>query len=234
MTKLKLLLVDDHEVVRLGLTTLLEDVADIDVLAETGTGHEAILLCRRLQPDLVLLDIRLPDLNGVEVCRRLLEDSPETRVIVLTSYADDDLIREALLAGASGYVLKQVGSQELLRAIEAVRRGDAHLDPQVTRRVVQHMRQTEHLTHAGAFQDLSRRELEVLLLVSQGKSNREIAEALSISERTAGHHVSGILSKLGLSNRIELATYAVRHHIDVHLASGNRQESQMDKGISTR
>jgi DNA-binding NarL/FixJ family response regulator len=181
-----------------------------------------------LQPDLVLLDIRLPDLNGVDVCRRVLEHCPDTRVIILTSYANDDLIREALLAGASGYVLKQVGSQELVRAIDAVRRGEAHLDPQVTQRVLQHMRQAEHRAHAGAFQDLSRRELEVLLLVSGGKSNREIAEALSISERTVGNHVSGILSKLGLSNRVELATYAVKHHIDVYLDSSSRQESQID------
>lgn len=223
MNRLRIVLVDDHEVVRLGLATLLEDVPDVDVIGEAGLGHEAIQLCQRLNPDLVLLDIRLPDLNGVEVCRRISELCPATRVVMLTSYADDDLIREALLAGASGYVLKQVGSQELLRAVEAIRRGEALLDPQVTQRVLQHMRRTERLVQASAFRDLSTREMEVLNLVSEGKSNREIAAVLTISERTVGNHVSGLLNKLGLSNRIELATYAVRHHIGIYLASSDSE-----------
>ena len=219
MKELRILLVDDHEVVRLGLSTLLEDLPATMVVGEAGTGEEALQACQRLAPDLVLLDIRLPDQNGVEVCRQINQRWPQTRVVILTSFVDDELIADAILAGAAGYVLKQVGNQELLRAIEAVRQGTALLDPQVTQRVLQRMRRTEHLLDASAFRDLSRREMEVLLLVSQGKSNQEIADALAVSEKTVRNHVSSLLEKLDLSNRVELATYAVIHHIAIHLSS---------------
>lgn len=219
MKTLHVLLVDDHEVVRLGLATLLEDVPDVKVVGEAGSAQEALAACERLNPDLVILDIRLPDQTGVDVCRHITERWPHIQVIMLTSYTDDDLIAEAVLAGAAGYVLKQVGNEELLRAIQAVRRGEALLDPQVTQRILQRMRQTERLLDASAFRDLSKREIEVLHLVSQGKSNREIAEALSVSEKTVRNHVSSLLDKLVLSNRIELATYAVRHRIATYLAS---------------
>lgn len=219
MKDLRILLVDDHEVVRLGLSTLLEDLPATMVVGEAGTGEEALQACQRLAPDLVLLDIRLPDQNGVEVCRKINQRWPQTRVVILTSFVDDELIADAILAGAAGYVLKQVGNQELLRAIEAVRQGTALLDPQVTQRVLQRMRRTEHLLDASAFRDLSRREMEVLLLVSQGKSNQEIADALAVSEKTVRNHVSSLLEKLDLSNRVELATYAVIHHITIHLSS---------------
>jgi two-component system, NarL family, response regulator DevR len=219
MSSLRILLVDDHEVVRLGLTTLLEDLPGTIVVGEAGTGEEALLACQRLTPDLVLLDIRLPDQNGLDVCRRISQQWPQTRVVILTSFVDDELIVNAILAGATGYVLKQVGNQELLRAIEAVRQGKALLDPQVTQRILQRMRRTEHLLDASAFRDLSRREMEVLLRVSQGKGNQEIAGILGVSEKTVRNHVSSLLEKLGLSNRVELATYAVTHHIATHLSS---------------
>lgn len=218
MKTLRVLLVDDHEVVRLGLATLLEDIPGVEVTGEAGTAREALMACERLAPDLVILDIRLPDQAGVDVCRQIVARWPHVKVIMLTSYASDDLIAEAILAGAAGYVLKQVGNEELLRAIEAVRRGEALLDPQVTRRVLERMRQTERLLDASAFHNLSDRELEVLLLVSQGKSNREIADILALSEKTARNHVSSLLEKLGKSNRIELATYAVKHRIDDYLS----------------
>jgi two-component system response regulator DevR len=217
--RLRILLVDDHEVVRLGLATLLEDTPGVTVVGEAGSAREALRACERLDPDLVILDIRLPDQPGVDVCRHITERWPHIRVIMLTSYTNDDLITEAILAGAAGYVLKQVGNEELLRAIEAVRRGEALLDPQVTQRVLQRMRQTERLLDAGAFRALSKREIEVLFLVSQGKSNREIAEVLVLSEKTVRNHVSNLLNKLGLSNRIELATYAVKHRIATYLSS---------------
>ena len=218
MKRLRILLVDDHEVVRLGLAMLLEDTPGVQVVGEAGSGQEALRACERLVPDLVILDIRLPDQPGVDVCRHITQRWPHVRVIILTSYVNDDLIVEAIEAGATGYVLKQVGNQELLRAIEAVRRGEALLDPQVTQRVLQRMRQTERLLDASAFGDLSERELEVLFLVSQGKSNREIAEVLGLSEKTARNHVSNLLEKLGKSNRIELATFAVKHRIDTYLS----------------
>jgi len=221
MKVIRILLVDDHEVVRLGLAALLEEVAGVTVVGEAGSGIEALRACERLAPDLVLLDIRLPDQSGVEICQRITERWPHIRVIILTSFADDDLIAEAILAGAAGYVLKQVGNEELLRAIEAVRQGKALLDPQVTQRMLQRMRRTERLLDAGAFRELSKREMEVLLLVAEGKSNQEIAEVLTVTEKTVRNHVSSLLEKLDLRNRVELATYAVTHHIAAYLSSQN-------------
>jgi len=218
MKTLRILLVDDHEVVRLGLSTLLEDTSDVSVVGEAGSGREALMACERLAPDLVILDIRLPDRPGVDVCRQIVERWPHIKVIMLTSYANDDLIAEAIFAGAAGYVLKQVGNEELLRAIEAVRRDEALLDPKVTQRVLRRIRQTERLLDASAFRDLSERELEVLFLVSQGKTNREIADVLALSEKTVRNHVSNLLEKLDKSNRIELATYAVKHRIATYLS----------------
>ena len=218
MKTLRILLVDDHEVVRLGLTTLLEDVPGVTLVGEAGSGREALQICQSLNPDLVILDIRLPDQSGVEVCRQICERWPHIQVIILTSYVSDDLIAETILAGATGYVRKQVGNEELLRAIEAVRHGEALLDPQTTQHVLQRMRRTERMIDADAFRNLSKREIEVLLLVSQGKNNREIAEILSVSEKTARNHVSNLLEKLDLNNRVELATYAVKHHIATYLS----------------
>jgi len=219
MKRLRILLVDDHEVVRLGLAVLLEDAPAVSVVGEAGSAREALVACERLDPDVVILDIRLPDQPGVDVCRQIVERWPHIKVIILTSYANDELIAEAISAGAVGYVLKQVGNEELLRAIEAIRDGKALLDPQVTQRVLQRMRQTERLLDASAFRDLSGRELEVLSLVSQGKTNREIAQALALSEKTVRNHVSSLLEKLGMNNRIELATYAIKHRIATHLSS---------------
>jgi DNA-binding NarL/FixJ family response regulator len=209
MKTLRILLVDDHEVVRLGLAVLLEDNPGVRIVGEAGSGQEALEACERLRPDLVILDIRLPDQLGVKVCRQIVKRWPHIKVIILTSFANDDLIAEAISAGATGYVLN----------VEAVRHGEALLDPQVTQRVLRRMRQTERLLDASAFRDLSHRELEVLLLVSQGRSNREIAESLSLSEKTVRNHVSNLLNKLDMSNRIELATYAVKHRIATFLSS---------------
>lgn len=219
MKTLRVLLVDDHELVRLGLTTLLQEVPGVTVVGEAGSGKEALQACEALAPDLVLLDIRLPDESGVVTCRKIRQRWPDTQVVMLTSFVNEDLVTEAVLAGAAGYVLKQVGSEELLQAIEAVRRGEAWLAPQATQQVLQKLRRFEQLADASAFKDLSRRELEVLYLISQGKSNREIAEALFVSEKTVRNHVTSLLNKLGLSNRVELAIYAVRHHIDTYLTS---------------
>jgi DNA-binding NarL/FixJ family response regulator len=218
MNTLRILLVDDHEVVRLGLTTLLEDVPGVRLVGEAGSAAEAIQACERLDPDLVILDIRLPDRSGVETCRLITDRWPHIQVIILTSYVSDDLIAETIVAGATGYVRKQVGNEELVRAIEAVRRGEALLDPQTTQRVLRRMRQTEPLLKAQAFRNLSKRELQILHLVSQGHSNREIAERLSISEKTVRNHVTSLLHKLNLSNRIELATYAVKNQLTTYLS----------------
>ncbi len=215
---LRILLVDDHEVVRLGLATLLDDVPGAALVGEAGTGAEALLACQQLEPDVVILDIRLPDQSGVEVCRQIVTRWPDIKVIILTSYVSDDLVMATIAAGAAGFVRKQVGNESLLQAIEAVRRGQSLLDPHTTQQVMQRMRRQEAQLQASTFQGLSRREMEVLLLVSQGKSNREIAGELSLSEKTVRNHLTRLFEKLGLNNRIELATYAVRHHLATVLA----------------
>jgi len=215
----RVILADDHEVVRLGLITLLEDLPWVEVVAEAGTTDEAVEASARHQPDVVVMDIRMPGRagSGIDACRQITERWPEIKVIMLTSYGDDDLIFQALQAGASGYVLKQVGNESLIDALGAVRRGDALLDPQVTQRVISRVRESEVARQAAAFQELTPRELEVLAEVAKGKSNKEIADTLSLAEKTVRNHVSSILSKLDMSNRIEAATYAVRHDIERHV-----------------
>jgi DNA-binding NarL/FixJ family response regulator len=213
MKTLRVLLVDDHEVVRLGLGALLQAQPDTQIVAEASSAEEAVRQVERHRPDLVLMDIRLPGESGITACRTITARWPETKVIMLTSFADDDLIFQAIQAGAAGYVLKQVGNDELLRAIEAVREGEALLDPSVTRKVIERVRQRERAADSAAFRDLTERELEVLALLAEGKTNVEIAAALTLSEKTVRNHVSVILEKLGVANRIEAATYAVRHDI---------------------
>lgn len=214
---INVILVDDHEVVRLGLMTLLEDLPWVRVVAEAGSADEAVQATAVHQPDVVVMDIRMPGSSGLDACQEITQRWPDIKVVMLTSYMDDALIFQAIQAGASGYVLKQVGNESLIKALGAVRRGEALLDPAVTKRVLQRVRETETEREAAAFKDLSDREMEVLAQVAKGKSNGEIAAELSLSEKTVRNHVSTILAKLGLTNRIEAATYAVRHHLERYL-----------------
>ena len=216
-SNLRVILVDDHEVVRLGLRTLLDELSWVQVVAEAGSAEEALLVVDRHRPDVVVLDIRMPGESGLIASEQITRRWPETKVIFLTSYADDDLIVRAIQAGASGYVLKQVGNRKLIDALDAVRQGDALLDPVVTQRLITRVRQSETKLQATAFKDLSAREMEVLAQVAQGKSNGQIAMVLSLSEKTVRNHVSAILAKLHLSNRVEAATYAVRNDIERHM-----------------
>jgi DNA-binding NarL/FixJ family response regulator len=213
MSKTRVLLVDDHEIVRLGLMTLINDQPNLQVVAEAGTASEAVRAVERWRPDVVLMDIRLPGEGGIEATQQITTRFPETKVVMLTSYADDDLVVRAIRAGAVGYVLKQVGNAELLRAIRAAARGEALLDPSATARLLARVREVEKRIEQDAFRDLSERELEVLALVARGKTNAEIARVLNLSEKTVGNYVSTILDKLYLTNRVELATYAVEHHL---------------------
>jgi len=218
MKMLRLLLVDDHKVVRLGLKTLLESESDLEVVGEAGTAADAIRLAGQLQPNIILMDIRLPDQTGIAACRQIRQDWPDIQILVLTSFADESLVMEAIEAGAAGYVLKQLDTDELLRAVRAIGQGDAVLDPAVTKKLLAGVRQAKQDAQAAAFRDLSERELDVLALVAEGKTNAEVADVLILSEKTVRNHVSVILSKLHLTNRIEAATYAVRNNIERYVS----------------
>ncbi len=219
--RVRLLLVDDHAIVRLGLRTLLGAEPDLEVVGEAATAAQAIDLAERLRPHIILMDVRLPDQSGIGACQRIRRLWPEIQVLMLTSFADEALVLEAINAGAAGYVLKQVGSDELVRAVRAVGQGDAVLDPTITQKVLNRVRLAEREAQVTAFRDLSEREGQVLSLLAEGKTNAEIAAVLTLSEKTVRNHVSVIFEKLGLTNRIEAATYAVRHHIERYIGQND-------------
>ena len=215
---LRIIIVDDHEVVRLGLRALLDRHPDFSVVDEAGTAKEAVLKVLQHRPEIVVMDIRLPGGNGIEACREIVAQSPETKVIMLTSFAEDDMLFESIAAGAAGYVLKQIGGDDLVRAIEAVGRGEALLDPILTQRVFARVREAQRKDEQSAFSQLTDQEMRVVRLVSEGKTNREIAQALFLGEGTVRNYVSSILSKLQLTNRAEAAAYAVQHNIKAYEA----------------
>jgi two-component system response regulator DevR len=219
MPKQRILLVDDHEVVRLGLKSLLERHPQFDVVGEASSAREAMEIVNNSHPDVVVMDIRLPGTSGIEACEEITGRYPEIKVIMLTSYAEDEMLFSAIRAGASGYILKQIGGEDLVRALEAVGRGEAMLDPTVTQRVFQEVRRAVKEEEASAFAHLSQQEKHVLLLVSEGKTNREIAKALFLGEGTVRNYVSSILSKLSVNNRAEAAAYAVGHSLREYIAT---------------
>jgi len=215
--KKRILIVDDHEVVRLGLRSLLDQYPQYDVVAEASNAKDSVNQVDMYEPDIVLMDIRLPGKSGIEACEEIKEKHPEVKVIMLTSYAEDEMLFSAIKAGASGYVLKQIDSEGLVKSLEAVARGEASLDPAVTQRVFQEVRRAVKEEEAASFSDLSQQEKMVLKLVSEGKTNREIAQSLYLGEGTVRNYVSSILSKLGVSNRAEAAAYAVEHNLKEYL-----------------
>ena len=210
--KIKVLIVDDHQVVRQGLRTFLELNDDILVLGEATDGQDAVEQAARLNPDVVLMDLVMPRLDGIAATSRIKALYPGTKVIALTSFTEDDKVFPAIQAGASSYLLKDVSPDALVDAIRAAHRGEARLHPEVMRKL---MAQVAAQTSSGKQQwngpQLTDREQEVIRLVAQGKSNREIAEALIISEKTAKAHISNILGKLGLDDRTQMAVYAIKH-----------------------
>ena len=215
--KKKIIIVDDHEVVRLGLKSLLDQYPQYEVISEAGSANEAIQQVKDSDTDIVLMDIRLPGKSGIEACEEIKKIKPDVQVVMLTSYAEDDMLFSAIKAGASGYVLKQINSEGLIQALEAVARGEGSLDPAVTQRVFQEVRRAVKEEEAASFSSLSHQEKMVLKLVSEGKTNKEIAQVLFLGEGTVRNYVSSILSKLDVSNRAEAAAYAVEHRLKNYL-----------------
>jgi DNA-binding NarL/FixJ family response regulator len=217
MSKLRLILVDDHEVVRVGLRTLLGRHPEFEIVDEASGGHEAVRKALMHRPDIMIMDVRLSGMSGIEACREIVQAAPNIKVIMLTSYGDDDTLFESIAAGASGYVLKQIGSDELIRSIENVGKGESSLDPATTSRVFARMREMSRRREESAFSPLTEQELRVLSHVSEGRTNREIADILVLGEGTVRNYVSSIFAKLHVNNRAEAAAYAAAHNIRDYL-----------------
>jgi DNA-binding NarL/FixJ family response regulator len=207
---IRVVLADDHAVVRRGIREFLEEEGDIQVVGEAADGHSALELTREQSPDVAVLDIQMPGLNGIEVTRRIKAERPGVRVLVLTAYDDDPYIFAALQAGASGYVLKSAPTEELIRAVQAVFRGESVLDPIVTAKVMQQLTTGKPVGAASMVEALSERELEVLRLAAHGLTNKAIGQQLSISDRTVQGHLANIFDKLLVSTRTEAVLLAVK------------------------
>jgi NarL family two-component system response regulator LiaR len=210
MAKISVLIVDDHGVVRQGLRTFLELLDDIEVIGEAQNGVEAVALVRQHRPDVVLMDLMMPEMDGIEATRQVGTISPTTKVIALTSFTDDEMVFPAIKAGAAGYLLKDVSPPDLARAIQAVHEGETQLHPDITKKLMDQF-VSPKVEPTAVPDELTARELEVLRLIAQGMSNRELAQALVISEKTVKTHVSNILSKLHLADRTQAAIYAYKH-----------------------
>jgi NarL family two-component system response regulator LiaR len=211
--KIKVLIVDDHQVVRQGLRTFLELLEDISVIGEAEDGTQAVELVRKLIPDVVLMDLVMPDMDGISATQQVLALGLNTKVIALTSFSEDDKVFPAIQAGASSYLLKNVSPDDLVEAIRAVHRGEARLHPDITRKLMQQVSKIPAPNHDLTINELTEREKEVLRLVATGMNNREIAQELFISEKTVKTHVSNILGKLNLDQRTQLVIYAIKNKL---------------------
>jgi DNA-binding NarL/FixJ family response regulator len=212
---LRLLVVDDHEVVRQGLVALLDRREGFQVVAEAGTVAEAIEQARRHQPEIVIMDVRLPDGSGIEACREIRAEFPGTRVVMLTSYPDEEAVLSAIVAGASGYLLKQVRARDLVSALESVGRGESLLDPAVTEKVLERIRRiATGSQEADELSQLTGQERKILLLVAEGMTNKEIASEIFLSDKTVKNYVSSILAKLNLERRAQAAAFVAKHRLD--------------------
>jgi DNA-binding NarL/FixJ family response regulator len=211
---LRLVVVDDHEIVRQGLVAVLDRRDGFEVVAEASTAAESIEVARQYQPDIVVMDVRLPDGSGIEACREIRAERPETRVVMLTSYPDEEAVLSAIVAGASGYLLKQIRARDLLSALESVGRGQSLLDPAVTEKVLERVRR---IATGGINDDLAQltgQEQKILALVAEGKTNKEIAAEVFLSDKTVKNYVSSILSKLNLERRAQAAAFIARHKLE--------------------
>jgi DNA-binding NarL/FixJ family response regulator len=215
-------LVDDHEVVRRGVRELLETESDIEIVGEAGTAEEAVGRILATSPDVAVLDVRLPDGSGVEVCRDVRSARPDLACIMLTSYADDEALFDAIMAGASGYVLKQVRGSDLIDAVRKVADGQSLLDPRVTAKVIERLRRGPE--EDERLRNLTDQERKILVLLSDGLTNRQIAEGMFLAEKTVKNYVSNLLAKMGMSRRTEAAVYAAR-------LAERKHQHQPDKGL---
>ena len=208
---IRVLLADDHDLVRQGLKTALRAHADFNVIAEARDGEEAVREARKQKPDLVVMDVRMPKLSGIEACREIRSAMPETNVLILTSYGDERAVMAAILAGASGFILKEVNTVDLITAMRTVAAGGKMLDAASSAAVIDQIRRGNVVSEEDRLaQSLSEREQKILELIADGSTNREIGDQLYLSERTVKHHVSDILGKLGLTRRVEAAAFAIR------------------------
>jgi NarL family two-component system response regulator LiaR len=205
---IRILIADDHAIVRKGIRALFRNLPEIEVVGEAANGWEAIAEVERLQPDVVLMDLLMPEMDGIEATRRIMDQHPDVRILVLTSFAGEDKVFPAIKAGALGYHLKDSSPEELAQAIHQVHRGESSLHPVIARKVLQELSRPSE--HPPTPDPLTPREVEVLQLVAQGRSNQEIADLLVISETTVRTHVSNILNKLHLASRTQAALYALR------------------------
>jgi DNA-binding NarL/FixJ family response regulator len=216
MPEIRVMLVDDHEVVRQGLKSLLERREHLQIVAEAGTVAEAVEQAAQAKPDVIVMDVRLPDGTGIEACREIRAEHPEIRVLMLTSYADDEAVYASIVAGAAGYLLKQTRGRELVSAIEAVARGESLLDPTVTSKVLARMRELATGNHKDKLSELTEQERRILGLIAEGKTNREIAGIVYLSEKTVKNYVSTILSKLGMERRAQAAAFIAEQRARGH------------------
>jgi two-component system response regulator DevR len=209
----RLLIVDDHEVVRQGLVALLDRREGFQVVAEAGTVAEAIEQARKFEPDIVVMDVRLPDGSGIEACREIRAELANTRVVMLTSYPDEEAVLSAIVAGAAGYLLKQIRARDLVSALEAVGRGESLLDPAVTEKVLERVRRIAMGGQTDELAVLTSQEQKILLLVAEGMTNKEIAADVFLSDKTVKNYVSSILSKLNLERRAQAAAFVAKHRV---------------------
>lgn len=207
---MKVIIVDDHEVVRMGLRTLLERRGGVEVAGEAGTAAKAVEVALLHRPDVVLMDVRLPDESGIEACRKIRAALPKTRVIMLTSYSDNDAIFASVMAGASGYLLKQIGSENLYQSLLAVGRGESLMDPTITKTVMDRVTAICEGAPGRNIDSLTERDIQILELIAQGLTNREIAAEIYLGENTVRNYVSSILHKLDLSHRTQAAVYFLK------------------------
>lgn len=208
--ELRVVLVDDHEIVRQGLKALLEAEDDITVIGEAGGGKQAVEVVRSYKPDVVVMDVRMPEGGGVEACREIRDQTPETNVIMLTSFSDDEALFNSIMAGASGFVLKQIRGGDLVEAIRTVGRGESLLDPGVTERVLERLRKAKFDDQDPKLARLSPQEERILDMIGEGLTNRQIAERIHLSDKTVKNYVSTILQKLEVARRAEAASYVAR------------------------